>query len=445
MVDLSVLISPAGDPGPWKDAAAAWRKFAGDLKAMGGDLESKVGKLQGPAWSGTDRDKFVSYWTNALSPEFKDAQIAAYNGVADKLDETADKIDSWNAVARMVEAAVAGAAIFTIATGGLGALFGGGEVAAAAIAEGAAELTAFEVFCQVATTAFISYLKFWAATFVFGLAANAVGIAVVAPDHNPLNLDHWSLRGIAEAGNAATVVGSLGALGAFAPVAAFAEGHALAWNFGTGAFAGGGPAVYNLLEVEHAKLWGDPRGAQYDAWWKIALFAGVSGGWNTFMGKAFGGKPFIVPDNIENPSTWLPKGWVLTESGLAIPKPTGWFGSQDPLIQSAITGFLPSTALRATVPFPPGTTFPPDHGPPTIGDILAPPAPVHAVLAPPTVGGGSYTVQSGDSMWIIAGRELGDSTLWTHIAAANPHISDPDVILPGQVLHIPKILAPHPS
>lgn len=47
----------------------------------------------------------------------------------------------------------------------------------------------------------------------------------------------------------------------------------------------------------------------------------------------------------------------------------------------------------------------------------------------------TYTVVSGDSMWKIAVKhEVGIS----EIKSANPHISNPELIYPGQVLNIPK-------
>ena len=46
-----------------------------------------------------------------------------------------------------------------------------------------------------------------------------------------------------------------------------------------------------------------------------------------------------------------------------------------------------------------------------------------------------YTVVSGDSMWKIAVKhEVGLS----EIKSANPHIANPELIYPGQVLNIPK-------
>jgi nucleoid-associated protein YgaU len=48
----------------------------------------------------------------------------------------------------------------------------------------------------------------------------------------------------------------------------------------------------------------------------------------------------------------------------------------------------------------------------------------------------TYTVQSGDSLWAIAGTKLRDPFRWPEIWHAN-QISNPNLIYPGQQLHIP--------
>ncbi|NDW00570.1 peptidoglycan-binding protein LysM [Salipiger sp. PrR002] len=49
-----------------------------------------------------------------------------------------------------------------------------------------------------------------------------------------------------------------------------------------------------------------------------------------------------------------------------------------------------------------------------------------------------HTVESGDSLWKIAEKTLGDGARYTEIFEANkPMLSDPDEIYPGQVLRIP--------
>ena len=57
--------------------------------------------------------------------------------------------------------------------------------------------------------------------------------------------------------------------------------------------------------------------------------------------------------------------------------------------------------------------------------------------------GSNYTVQQGDTLYSIAQQAYGDGNQWPIIASAN-NISDPNHILPGQVLYIPT-LTPTPG
>jgi LysM repeat protein len=48
-----------------------------------------------------------------------------------------------------------------------------------------------------------------------------------------------------------------------------------------------------------------------------------------------------------------------------------------------------------------------------------------------------YKVNSGDTLWNISGKELGDPFLWPKIWQENPKIANPDRIYPGQKIRIP--------
>jgi len=49
-----------------------------------------------------------------------------------------------------------------------------------------------------------------------------------------------------------------------------------------------------------------------------------------------------------------------------------------------------------------------------------------------------YTIQSGDSLWAIAQKHLGNGNEYTKIFEANKEvIKDPDLIYPGQKIRIP--------
>jgi LysM repeat protein len=50
----------------------------------------------------------------------------------------------------------------------------------------------------------------------------------------------------------------------------------------------------------------------------------------------------------------------------------------------------------------------------------------------------SYTVKSGDTLWAICKRELGDGSIYAAVAAANG-IKNPNLIYPGQVISLEVI------
>jgi nucleoid-associated protein YgaU len=59
--------------------------------------------------------------------------------------------------------------------------------------------------------------------------------------------------------------------------------------------------------------------------------------------------------------------------------------------------------------------------------------------------GASYTVQPGDTLSGIAQQQLGDATRWPEIFVLNRDVvSDPDKIVPGQVLVLPSGPPMHP-
>lgn len=67
----------------------------------------------------------------------------------------------------------------------------------------------------------------------------------------------------------------------------------------------------------------------------------------------------------------------------------------------------------------------------------APAAPAAAGGAP-RPSGRTYTVRSGDSLWLIAQRELGKGARWTELRDLNRDtVRDPNRITPGMVLRLP--------
>lgn len=49
-----------------------------------------------------------------------------------------------------------------------------------------------------------------------------------------------------------------------------------------------------------------------------------------------------------------------------------------------------------------------------------------------------YTVKRGDSLWNIAKRFYGNGSEYEKIVRANPEITNPNIIYPGQKIKIPK-------
>ena len=71
------------------------------------------------------------------------------------------------------------------------------------------------------------------------------------------------------------------------------------------------------------------------------------------------------------------------------------------------------------------------------GAVAAAPAATPTVERKPA--GVFHTVESGDTLWAIAEKHLGDGNKYTAIFEANkPMLKDPDSIYPGQKLRIPK-------
>ena len=56
---------------------------------------------------------------------------------------------------------------------------------------------------------------------------------------------------------------------------------------------------------------------------------------------------------------------------------------------------------------------------------------------PEPITGGEYTVEKGDSLWLIAVRAYGDPYQWGKLAEGN-NLSNPDHLESGQVLTIPR-------
>lgn len=76
----------------------------------------------------------------------------------------------------------------------------------------------------------------------------------------------------------------------------------------------------------------------------------------------------------------------------------------------------------------------------------APKAAPKPASTPASTPGGSYRVQSGDTLYKIAQRMLGDGNRWQEIYNLNRNVlSSPNLVYPGQVLKLPGASKPAPK
>lgn len=104
-----------------------------------------------------------------------------------------------------------------------------------------------------------------------------------------------------------------------------------------------------------------------------------------------------------------------------------------PSARTAMVRPAPFQAAASGTVTPTPTPTPKPTPTPTTPPVVTPP------VTPP-VSGGKYTVVSGDYLWKIAKNHYGDPLRWRDIYNANKAVigSDPNLILPGQHLVLPK-------
>jgi nucleoid-associated protein YgaU len=123
---------------------------------------------------------------------------------------------------------------------------------------------------------------------------------------------------------------------------------------------------------------------------------------------------------------------------LTPPLPQQWQPSEEPVV-----AYVSGPAPLAPAPAPPAADSVPQQPALKPKRIIAntnlPPAVVKDPELQATAVARVVRVNSGDSLWKIAGRHLGDPNQWRQIAAANPEIADPNRIRAGQELRLPSI------
>ncbi|WP_214320864.1 hypothetical protein [Nonomuraea sediminis] len=168
------------------------------------------------------------------------------------------------------------------------------------------------------------------------------------------------------------------------------------------------------------------------------------------------GDPFALYPPREMPTVRADDAplWVRATQNNAMAR---GFSNLNTMVQSSILGFVPSTAIRAVVPFnagspppalAPGTIYPDpvhrtDHVTPRIPDPPAQPPP-----PPPqqhnTVGGGRVQISTGGTLSEISRQVYGTDAYWRTIYNANRNVigPDPNLLKQGVFLTIPEIPVP---
>ena len=107
-------------------------------------------------------------------------------------------------------------------------------------------------------------------------------------------------------------------------------------------------------------------------------------------------------------------------------------------VMRASTGLV-SDAINYWINYPEPDVMP---TPPPLAPGATPPVlPTTPVASAPT---GTTTARPGDSLSGIAGRVYGDPNRWPDVARANPQITNPNHIHPGDVINVPRLEAEPP-
>jgi LysM repeat protein/uncharacterized protein YukE len=433
--ELEALLHPGGDTQAVFAAATATRMLASDLRDTAKSLDIVAAEME-KTWHGIDGNagetaaaKFQSSWGKfskaiveyAGQLETAAAHIQQQGEALEQLQSQAVKLD-W-----LIGATVAGGVLMTWFTFGISdataeAMAANDIAVAAGVMTGmegmiANSLLVIEEVMTAATTV--------ASQFILGAVADDAALFVekIQDHQNPFSLTSWTpddasnvLLGGLVSGFAGVAWNKLGPLAAFQnarPVLASAV-----WN-ATTAFAWAVPWEFWI------------KGEPFDAntWEAIFESTGVS----LFSAPAYKALGKVIPA----------LGRLLNDDG-----PSGIVGVtkadiSNNLISIPVSGeklfFITGEPPFNVAASPTAGTSLPGVPVPQLPQL----APVPSV--PAHIGGGTHTVQSGDSLYEISARTLGNPNLYPVLQAANPlTVGANGEIVPGQKLLIP-VLPPVPK
>ena len=473
------LWDPAGEPGPCRTAAAAWRRQGGALTTLADSLD-EIGSPLPDFWAGEAAEGQQESSVDLIA-QIREAADDCHS-LADGLDELADEIESfndsihelWIAVTAIAVASVVGS-FFTF-----GAAAPAGAVAAAGLVARAASLG----------RALYATLTLWRATRV------AVGVTRFAA----LGAK-WGkvVQGISVVPRFVAPADRLARFGSFYLNMGKVFLAGIPFTFLNKYVSGGNPfdpgqwrvedltaslvgsALFGGVAGRMTPLAGQVPGATVTTMWRPAMLSqlgtrGIDGlGRGVLMGSM--AEPlgrFVIYDNPLTGDELVQaglSGWGATGAGFGLGQ--FWTGLSGPasgpmsVVRSGVI-FVPSTLIALVGRWINGTSIQPQTGTPLFPayaqapDIssawssaypgipapVAPPPPrllePGEVLDTPPTEPLRVVVQPGEHLWGFAERVYGDGREWERIWRANFGFvdgltPDPDVIHPGMELLVPPL------
>jgi len=468
-----MLFNPGGDVDGLRRAATACRTLSAGLHDRVGAIDPVASGLVN-FWQGKEADGFQGSWQK-FKPDLAEYATQLADDAAVSLDKVADFLHQ--AQRRALDAQIM--IVATIAAGVAATFFTFGLSDAAAAGAVDAEVTALGLFmarmgallaCEAeAISALMSALMTTIGRFLVGFLASEASSMLVKGlvlHEDVLDPENWTAQDLSKALLDASLVMGMGAMFSTPKLTAAMDAHPVLGFVAAGAGASAAFSAVSQFWFDHASI------TDADSWFNMGESALVGGASGLAMVGLFQGLPTVIR-SLRAPAVGAAESTageqlvLLGPDGKLIIEPLTGPGGR-PLfpeeqfprtrlglsidgadLARAGTG-LGSDMINYIINYPelPEAIAAPavvDPGPvvPDFPVLPPPPPPPPKPLPPPLLGGGTYTVHRGDSLWTIASRVYGDGTLWTKIAAANPQIANPDLIYSGQVLTLPKLPAPH--